>query len=112
MDKRTPDAAVAAAIDRVLAAEAEAAAAITSAQKDADGLIEAARGRRREILDSARRRASRMHARAQEQLRKALDELDVQSAAPGADVDALRIRFREALGNLARRLTSADHEPH
>jgi regulator of protease activity HflC (stomatin/prohibitin superfamily) len=112
MEQRTPDAAVAEAINRVLAAESEAAAAIASAQKEAEALIEAARGRRRQILDTARRRASRLHARAQSQLNEALDELEGKGAAPGVDLDTLRKLSRQALENLARRLTSIDHESH
>jgi hypothetical protein len=111
MERRLPDAAVAAAMNRVLAAESEAAAAIASAQRDAETLIEAARARRRQILDTARRRASRLHARARSRLQAALQELEARAAAPGPDTTELRPLARQALANLARRLTSVDHEP-
>ena len=112
MEQRLPDAAVAVAdaIDRVLAAESEAAAAIGSAQAEAEALIEAARGRRRQILATARRRASLMHARAQAALQTALDELEDQGGGPRTDLGTLRELSRQALENLARRLTSIDHE--
>lgn len=112
MDKTKSDAAIAEAIDRVLAAESEAAAAIACSQQEADALIESARGRRHRILDTARRRASLLHARAQSRLQQALDELEGKAAAPGPDLGSLRDLSRQALANLARRLTSADHESH
>jgi vacuolar-type H+-ATPase subunit H len=111
MERRTPDTAVADAMNRVLAAEGEAAAAIGTAQRQAEAIIEAARARRRQILDTARRRASRLHARAQSQLQSALQELAGGAAATGADLERLRTLSRQALENLARRLTSDDHEP-
>jgi len=112
MERRLPDAAVAEAMNRVLAAESEAAAEIAAAERQAESLIEAARARRRQILDTARRRASRMHARARARLQGALQELEARAAAPGRDTTELRPLARLALTNLARRLTSVDHEPH
>jgi regulator of protease activity HflC (stomatin/prohibitin superfamily) len=111
MDTRTPDASVTDAIDRVLAAEREAADAITSAEREAEAIIEAARARRRQILETTRRRASALHARAQAQLAEALRRLEADESAPGADLVRLRELSREAIEELARRLTSADHEP-
>jgi vacuolar-type H+-ATPase subunit H len=111
MDKRAPDAAVADAMNQVLAAESEAAEAIASAQREAEILIEAARARRRQILDAARRRASLLHARGQSRLQQQLKELEGQATAPAADLGTLRALSRQALENLARRLTSSDHEP-
>jgi hypothetical protein len=112
MERRTPYAAVAEAMNRVLAAESEAAAAIAAAQRDADAVIEAASARRRQILDVTRRRASRLHARAQEQLRRALDDLDGRPATGEMDLAALRALARNAITNLTARLASDDHEPH
>jgi vacuolar-type H+-ATPase subunit H len=112
MERRTPDTAIAEAMNRVLAAEGEAAEAIASAQREAEALIESARARRRRILDTARRRASLLHARGQARLRQALQELEASASAPGTDLGTLRALSRQALENLARRLTSVDHEPH
>jgi hypothetical protein len=112
MERRTPDAAVAAAMNRVLTAEGEASAAIAVAQREAEAIIEAARARRRRILDSARHRASQLHARAQQRLQQALAELGArESAADGPDPATLRQLSKQAIANLARRLTSARHEP-
>ena len=112
MERRAPDSAIADAINRVLAAEHEATDAIASAQREAEALIDAARARRRQILETARRRASLLHSRAQARLQHAIEALESGTVAPGADRDALRGLSREALANLARRLTSVDHEPH
>ena len=112
MERRTPDASVIDAIDRVLAAEREAAEAIVSAEREAEAIIEAARAQRRQILDKTRRRASTLHARAQAQLAHELQRLDTDESAPGASLARLRALSREAIEGLARRLTSADHEPH
>jgi len=98
-------------MNRVLAAESEAAEAIASAQREAEALIEAARARRRRILDTARRRASLVHTRGQARLRQALQELEGSVSAPGKDLGTLRALSRQALENLARRLTSVDHAP-
>jgi hypothetical protein len=110
MERRTPDAAVADAINRVLAAESEAAAAIVAAQREADALIEAARARRRQILETTRRRASRLHERAQHRLRQSLRELEGGTGTSGTDRDALRRLAQQALARVARRLTAAGHE--
>ena len=112
MERRAPDSAIADAMNRVLAAEHEAADAIASAQRDAETLIEAARARRRQILDTARRRASLLHARSQQQLRQAIEALEGGADTPGADRGTLRRLAREALENLATRLISTDHESH
>jgi hypothetical protein len=112
MERRAPDSAIADAMNRVLAAEHEASDAIASAQREAEALIDAARARRRQILDTARRRASLLHSRAQSRLQHAIEALEGGGATPAADRGALRGLAREALQNLARRLTSVDHEPH
>jgi vacuolar-type H+-ATPase subunit H len=111
MERRTPDTAVADAINRVLAAESEAAAEIAAAGREAETIIEAARERRRQILETARRRASRLHARAQERLDRALAELDGLEPGQEADLETMRTLSRTAVENLAQRLTSDDHEP-
>jgi hypothetical protein len=112
MERRTPDTAVADAIDRVLAAESEAAGVIAAAQQEAEATIEAARERRRLILERARLRTSRLHVRAQARLERALEELDGHSLLPATDLATLRELARKALQNLAARLTSDDHGSH
>lgn len=112
MDRHRPDTTVADAMNRVLAAEHEAATAIAAAQREAEATIEAARARRRQILEAARRRASALHARAQARLQQALRDLEQDAAASNADPGRMRRLSREALENLARRLVAADHEPH
>lgn len=111
MERRAPELAVADAINRVLAAESEAAAAIAAAAREAETVIEAARERRRRILETARRRASLLHAHAQERLRRALEELDNLEPARETDLETLRAMSRAAVENLSLRLTSDDHEP-
>jgi len=110
MERRAPDAAVAEAINRVLATEREAAGAIDSARRDAEALIEAARAERRRLLERARQRASRLHAAAQAQLERALARLERGAAAPGADLATLNEFTQQAVDRLARRLTAAGHE--
>ena len=109
MERRAPEFAVADAINRVLAAESEAAAAIASAERDAKAVLEAARERRRQILEMARRRTSRLHARAQERLQRALEELDRGVPAWDTDLESLRALARAAVDELATTLTSDDH---
>jgi vacuolar-type H+-ATPase subunit H len=110
MERRAPDAAVAEAINRVLATEREAAGAIDSARRDAEARIEAARAERRRLLERARQRASRLHAAAQSQLERALARLERGAAAPGADLATLNEFTQQAVDRLARRLTAAGHE--
>jgi hypothetical protein len=105
MERRAPDATVAQAINRVLAAEREAAGAVEAAQ------LEAARAERRRLLERARTRASRLHAAAQVRLQRSLAQLELGAAAPGMDLATLNELTQEAVGRLARRLTAADHEP-
>jgi hypothetical protein len=111
MERPTPDSAVADAMNRVLAAEREAADAIASGQRSAEATIEAARARRRQILDAARRRSSALHVRAQLHLQQALQDLERGDSANPADPARLRSLSREAIERIALRLTSVDHEP-
>jgi len=110
MERRTPQSAVADAIDRVLAAESEAAGAIATAEKDSEAVLEAARERRRQILEAARRRASRLHARAQERLGRSLEALEGGLPAQETDLESLRALATAAVEGLALRLTSDDHD--
>lgn len=110
MDKAAPDKGIVDAMNRVLAAEREAAEAIAAAQRSAESVIEAARVRRRRILETARRRATRMHVQAQARLDGILQEMDQGQGGADADLESLRGLAGEALERLARRLTSIDHE--
>ena len=112
MERRAPEFGVAAAINRVLEAEAEAAAFIAAAERGAEAVLEAARERRRQILETARRRASRLHARAQQQLRQGIEQLDRAQPAQHVDLARLRTLAHSAVARLATRLTSDDDEPH
>lgn len=112
MERRTQqEVAVADAINRVLAAESEAATVIAAAEREAESVIEAARERRRAVLETARSRSSRLHVRAQERLQKALAELEVGEPPLESDLGTLRALSRTAVDTLATRLTSDDHEP-
>ena len=111
MDRLAPDQSVAEAMNRVLAAEHEAAEAIAAAQLSAESVIEAARVKRRRILDSARRRATRLHVQAQARLDQALQELEHGHGGTETDLESLRSLASEALQRLAKRITSVDHEP-
>jgi F0F1-type ATP synthase membrane subunit b/b' len=110
MEKSAPDAAVAQAINRVLATEREAAGAIEAARREAEALIETARAERRRLLERARQRASRLHAAAQAQLERALTRLENGAGADGADIETLNELTGQAVGRLARRLTAGGHE--
>jgi len=112
MERRTPEIAVAEAINRVLAAESEAATVIAAAERDADVILETARERRRQILETARRRASLLHARAQQRLAQAIDAIDHARPAQKSDVEALRALSQTAVASLAERLTSDDDGSH
>jgi vacuolar-type H+-ATPase subunit H len=74
-------------------------------------VLEAVRERRRQILEAARRRASRLHARAQEQLRQGIEELDRTEPARETDLAKLRAISSAAVARLATRLTSDDDGP-
>lgn len=111
MDKAAPDKGIVDAMNRVLAAEREAAEAIAAAQRSAESVIDAARAKRRRILETARRRATRMHVQAQARLDGVLQDLEQSGAGSASNVESLRALAGEALERLARRLTSVDHEP-
>lgn len=110
MERRAPDAEVALAIEQVLAAEREAAAAIEAARREAELLIDAARSERRRLLERARLRAARLHAAARRRTDRSLARLEAAQSAPSTDLDALKGRAHRAVERLARRLVSADRE--
>ena len=111
MATNSPEASIARAINRVLAAEREAADAIGAAQREAEAVIEAARTERRRLLERARSRATRIHGAAQVRLERSLEKLERGAAAPGIDLGTLDQLTHQAVARLARRLTSAGHEP-
>jgi len=111
MSSNPPETAIARAINRVLAAEREAADAIASSQREAEAMIEAARAERRRLLERARARAARVHGAAQVRLEQSLDRLERGATAPGIDFGTLEQLARQAVARLARRLTSTGHEP-
>ena len=97
MDRHAPDPAVARAIDRVLAAEHEAAAAVSAAEREAEARLAAARDQRHRILEAARRRAMRLHAAAQARLGRDLAALEAGAAtASPVGVDLADIARRAA----------------
>ena len=109
MERNSPDAAIARAIDRVLAAERDAADAIVAAQREAEAVIEAARAERRRLLERARLRTVRLHTAAKARLERSLDRLEHGATAPGMDLATLRQLTQQAVARLARRLTATDH---
>lgn len=111
MERRAPDAEIAQAIDRVLAAEREAAGAIEAEQRAAEVLIENARAERRRLLDRARQRAARVHEAAQARLERSLARLEHGGVASDLDLATLDDLTRQAVARLALRLTAGDHEP-
>lgn len=111
MERRAPDAEIARAIDRVLAAEREAAGAIAAAQREAEALIDDARAERRRLLERARQRAARVHTAAQARLEQSLARLEHGSMASDLDLATLDDLTRQAVARLALRLTAADDEP-
>jgi cell division septum initiation protein DivIVA len=111
MERNSPGAGIARAIDRVLAAEREAADAIAAAQREAEALIEAARAERRRLLERARLRTARIHSAAQSRLVRSLDRLEHGATSPGLDLGTLDQLTRQAVARLAKRLTASDHGP-
>jgi hypothetical protein len=107
MDRRDPDPAVAAAINRVLAAEREATGAIETARREAEAVMERARDERRLLLERARVRATRAHAAAQARLARRLAELETNSDGTRHGGSGLPEMAAVASERLARRLTAA-----
>ena len=112
MERNSPDAAIARAIERVLAAERDAADAIAAAQREAEAVIEAARAERRRLLERARvtRRAAARGGTAAAR-RDRSTQLEHGAAASRLDLDTLDALTLQAVARLARRLTATDHEP-
>ena len=101
-----PDRTVADAIDRVLEAEHAAALTIVAAEADARSCIDAAREKRRVILETARQRVMRLHERAQARLAGRLAQLDAGASTETLDAAALQAVAADALAAVAERLTT------
>ena len=107
MLQRTQDSTVADAIDRVLQAEHETAAAITAAEEAAAATIATAREKRRSLLETARQRSVRMHERAQALLARRLAELERADATAHAhQADDLASGVTAAIERIAAQLTT------
>jgi regulator of protease activity HflC (stomatin/prohibitin superfamily) len=106
----TRDSRVADAIDRVLQAEREMAAAIVAAGSAAEAAIAAARETRRTLLETSRQRIVRMHGRAQPLLARRLDELEAAAAAAQSlDGGELEAVTPAVVDRIAERLTTDPH---
>ncbi|MGB7738287.1 MAG: hypothetical protein WBM03_04180 [Steroidobacteraceae bacterium] len=106
MTTTTPDRTVADAIDRVLEAEHAAALVIVAAETAARSGIDAARDKRRDILETARQRVIRLHERAQARLAGRLAQLDANASLDTFDAGALGAVAADALAAVAERLTT------
>ena len=102
----TPDRTVADAIERVLAAEQTAAAALAAADEAARVAIEAARERRRLLLERARQRVGRLHAAAEQRLAARLQQLEAAAVTDTLDAVQLQAAAAAAIAALAERLTT------
>jgi vacuolar-type H+-ATPase subunit H len=108
MPAPTPATSIADAINRVLEAEREMAAAIAAAQAEATLTIEAARNRRRAILEHARLRITRLHELARARLARRLDELESDSDHGLTTDQADATRMVAAVARVAQRLTGSE----
>jgi len=101
------------AMDRVLAAEREAQRQIESCRADAEGILSDARDRARRIKETTQRRISDVHAASHRQTAARIREMRRETAQLGAAIDyepAQSTAVSKAAQNLARRLTSRDHD--
>jgi hypothetical protein len=108
MADTTPDRTVADAIERVLAAEQTAAAALTAADSAARLTVEAAREHRRRLLERARQRVGRLHAMAEQRLAARLQQLEAASVSDTPDAVQLQAAAADAIAALAERLTTGE----
>jgi vacuolar-type H+-ATPase subunit H len=108
MPAPTTDRTVADAIDRVLEAEQAVARAIEAAEAEAQSTIDVARETRRRILETARRRAMRLHERAQTRIASRIERLEPATPAEALDASAQHAVAAAVLGAVAARLTTDD----
>lgn len=97
---------VAAAMNRVLAAEREAAEMLDSCRLEAEQVLEAGRRRAREILEHAERIAREVHARTEGLA--ATRALRIASEAARHAADPVTDPLPAAVERLARRMTGDD----
>ncbi|HSN72555.1 MAG TPA: hypothetical protein VLT59_13655 [Steroidobacteraceae bacterium] len=105
--KSPRDATVAAAIDRVLAAERACEQAIAHAEQEAADRLEQAREFRRDLLDRTQARITRLHARVADELEDTDEEARRQIAEMNrqASADLREDCIDAAIASLARSLT-------
>jgi hypothetical protein len=108
MADTTPDRTVADAIERVLAAEQTAAAALSAADEAARAAVEAAREHRRRLLERARQRVGRLHAAAEQRLATRLRQLEAAAVGETPDAAQLQSAATGAIAALAEQLTTGD----
>jgi hypothetical protein len=108
MADTTPDRTVADAIERVLAAEQTAAAALAAADAAARVAVEAAREHRRRLLERARLRVGSLHAAAEQRLARRLQQLEAAAVGETPDAGQLQAAATAAIAALAERLTTGE----
>lgn len=102
---------IAEAMDRVLAAERDAASAVQAARASAEARRAAAEAAGSRILDRARERATRLHELMQRRLAHALDQLEASAGAERAHAPDLRGVADLAARQVAQALTGSADEP-
>ena len=105
MSTTTPDTSVATAINSVLDAEREVAAAVIRAQAEAQAAIEAARETRRNLLERARLRIGRVREIAQRKLTTEIAALEHAESAPSVDDAKVATAGNTAIARVTERLT-------
>jgi vacuolar-type H+-ATPase subunit H len=105
-----PESDTIAAINRVLDAERQVAEAVRAANAAAEKTLEAARSKRRQILERARRRAARMHAVTAARLDEMIGELQARVSTGDEADGASQPVLATATRRLAERLTRDDDE--
>ena len=108
MSTTTPDTTVATAINSVLEAEREVAAAVTRAQVEAQTAIDGAREARRNILERARVRIGRVREIAQCKLATQIAALENDESTLSVDDAAVTTAGNAAIARLTERLTTQD----
>lgn len=99
---------VAAAMNKVLAAERAAQQAVESARAEAAAIVADARRRAREQLEQSERLARLVHGRTEKVAQARAEKLMLEAACPlPDDPEAAAARVRRAIERLAMRLTES-----
>jgi regulator of protease activity HflC (stomatin/prohibitin superfamily) len=106
MSTTTPDTTVATAINSVLEAEREVAAAVTRAQAEAQAAIDLAREARRNMLERARVRIGRVREIARRKLAVQIAALEQDASALSVDDAKVTTAGNAAIARMAERLTT------